>query len=532
MARGRSAKSQNLRRCFVLRILISNQPLLPCFGFVVNPPTPLFGTKRCHRITSLPYSRKKQSIQSKLASSFNEDNLEAFIDDNMDEYCDVVDDFGCAALESLVEVNDDNAGDEQHPREVYQWIRLEQNADPSVRDISDQQNVYDKIEEVKQLQQAKSGLNCNVYARHWQRRQRAAARSKDMSLTINGDAINGLTPKSTNTTFTIAQFNALAEGLSSGPDAKRPFPNDSADGHTNHTDKNATGYGGFTSVPYIEQVLDFSRRRWRLLEVLLKTYRQSSESQSLFDIIAIEEMDRYHGFFAPMLRLFGYDSFFAPKTRSPCLPLGYYSDGCALFWRTDKFKLISAKRHEFRVGSQVFILAVLQHHATNRSIVVAVTHLKAQASESNEKIRCVQVKDLLLEVSRCVSSLVEDTTTVDGDATSREHLSVPILFVGDLNADADCEFDESCVRERILHSDLLTPPLQSAYLIDPPPPSFYTTWKIRGTKETRRIIDYIFYSNLTCLAALQVPTDINDSRLPGLSYPSDHMLIAAEFAID
>ena len=40
------------------------------------------------------------------------------------------------------------------------------------------------------------------------------------------------------------------------------------------------------------------------------------------DIVAMEEVDRYKGFFSPMLKLFGYESFFAPKSRSPCLPLG------------------------------------------------------------------------------------------------------------------------------------------------------------------------------------------------------------------
>ena len=155
-------------------------------------------------------------------------------------------------------------------------------------------------------------------------------------------------------------------------------------------------------------------------------------------------------------------------------------------------------------------------------MVVVVTHLKAQSSESNEKIRCTQVDELLTQVSNCVAGL-------DGD------VDVPVLFVGDLNADANCAFEESCIRQHVLESQALNQRIQSAYPLDPPEPSHYTTWKIRGTKEARRTIDYIFYAGdaLNCTATLQVPAqeDLDTTRLPSLRYPSDHVLIAAEFTI-
>jgi endonuclease/exonuclease/phosphatase family metal-dependent hydrolase len=154
-----------------------------------------------------------------------------------------------------------------------------------------------------------------------------------------------------------------------------------------------------------------------------------------------------------------------------------------------------------------------------------VTHLKAQQNEANELIRCKQVDELLESISLSVARLEHH-----GDK------DVPVIVMGDFNADPPCETGESSIRKVLLHSfggDRGR--IRSAYAVDPPSDTFYTTWKTRGSKTTRRIIDYIFYSGaLERQVSLQVPseTELEETKLPGLRHPSDHMLIAAKFHLE
>jgi exo-beta-1,3-glucanase (GH17 family) len=91
--------------------------------------------------------------------------------------------------------------------------------------------------------------------------------------------------------------------------------------------------------------------------------------------------------------------------------------------------------------------------------------------------------------------------------------------------------------------------MQSAYNLHDP--NLYTTWKARKEGSVCRTIDYIFYSNapyyqgsntdnnkseettisrLECKKVLAVPEKESvDELLPGFRYPSDHLLMAAEF---
>jgi mRNA deadenylase 3'-5' endonuclease subunit Ccr4 len=460
------------------------------------------------------------------SSSNKNNNNNNNMADDADEYCQIIDDFGCQAFESVLLPPTEQTAESGSIR----WLRLENGIDPTLEDrFIDQQSVFDMIDSVKQIQ-GKYGP-CNLYERQWEPTSFEttlldATLQTSLSTTYNGEKINGDTKIQKQSTFTVMQFNTLAEGLSSAPDAKKPFPADSDE----LAEKESTkfGFGGFAQTPFKETVLDFALRRWRLLEVMLTTYH----SKSRFDILAMEEVDRHWGFFQPLLQLFGYESFFAPKKQSPGLRLGWYSDGCALFWKKDIFQLVSASRHEYKVGSQVYILAVLRHCATHRAMVVAVTHLKAQASAVNERVRCKQVEELVSEIAKCVAKVSNDESIL-----SR---SIPVILAGDLNADAQCEFEESCITQGVLHYPITQgngshDKLKSTYCIQPPPTSFYTTWKFRENKETRRIIDYIFYAGgLQCTSTLQVPNeeDLEATRLPGLRYPSDHMMIAAEFTLD
>lgn len=409
--------------------------------------------------------------------------------ENLDEYCEVMDEFGCPAIEDYC--NGDGG-------ESIRCIRLEKELPKDLENIKTVQDVENKIKQVRVLQ-GKYG-RADLIPRHWEYLEREP---------INGDRPPG---------FSIAQFNSLAEGLSAGSDFKTPFIRDGAGRLCQRDEK--CNYGGFTSLPCPQVILDFSLRRWRILEALL-----SSDESGPCDIIAMEEIDRYRGFFAPMLRIFGFEGLFMPKGNAPGVAMGWYSDGCALFWKADVFELVSEQRKKLNVGNQVMVNAVLRHRATGKSIVVTVAHLKATNKEENELIRARQVEDLLESVNESSCRIMEEDN-VD---------SVPAMIIGDFNAEPPSKtpYKESAVEKA------LRPPkgkgFRSAYEIDPPPDGVYTTLKVRGENTLNRIIDYIFYrGRLNCRAILSIPSesDLESSKLPGLRYPSDHLLIAAKFEFE
>jgi len=434
--------------------------------------------------------------------------------------------------------NDDDQDDDN--REYLEWIRLERSSMSSSvaadMNVTSCDEVFQQIQEAR-LEQSRSGSS-DLYPRTWRMRTTKATTDTDVTAA-----------------FSVAQFNTLAEGLSSGPDAPKPFPNNNNKQQQQQQQESAEEYyGGFSSLDHPAVILDFSKRRWRLLEAILGD-GGDHDGGSLFDLIGLQEVDRYHGFFAPVLALFGYQGIFMPKRRSPCVPKGWYSDGCSLFWKTETFDLLSQRRLDYRVGkNQLAILATLRHLSSGKIIVAVVTHLKSQCSDISEGIRNQQVLQLLEAVEEEACKVAEASKVIDNE-NSRG--SVPILILGDFNADPPSQRgstggESSSVGQVLKHgrvvedsnnqSSSLTPlnakkennsvAYQSVYNIDNPSEPFWTTWKIRGEKNTRRIIDYIFFAgSIRCTASLDVPPVdvIEPSRLPGLRYPSDHLLIAAKF---
>ena len=193
------------------------------------------------------------------------------------------------------------------------------------------------------------------------------------------------------------------------------------------------------------------------------------------------------------------------------------------------------------MGNQLCLLTTLRHRASGKIILVAVTHLKAKNSENNENIRKQQVAQLLISIDKEVGEL--KATAIDNSTDN-----VPILVLGDFNAAPPSQSmgrtATSSVGQVLEHSIGGCPNpapvrqqnrkcgFQSAYEISDPSTHLWTTWKIRGTETTKRIIDFIFYAgSLKCTAVLDVPSSdlVEPSKLPGLRYPSDHLLVAAGF---
>ena len=382
-------------------------------------------------------------------------------------------------------------------------VRLESQQDPSLSTITNKDQVFDKIKEVREIQNLVQ--TATLYKRSW--------------IHTNGNNIRETKNKSSDDTnshnFTVLQFNTLAEGLASSPQAHPPFQ--SKDDSNDINDSQDTGYGGFTEVPNPNICLDFNLRRWRLVEVILGG---GIFMDNQFDIIGLEEVDRYYGFFQPIMTLFEYDSLFYPKPNSPGSKNGWFSDGCALFWKRDVFDLIQNETRKYQVGSQIYIVVVLRHKQSGRDIIVAVTHLKAKQNDDNEQIRTQQVIEVvnyLSDIRRKVAT--ENDLSVD---------DIPVILMGDFNADPDGD-GRTCIKS-VLSQELQ---LNSAYNLET---DFFTTWKTRGDKTVRRIIDYIFHTNakgFECSKTLSIPDneEIESSKLPGFRFPSDHMSIGAEFVI-
>ena len=61
------------------------------------------------------------------------------------------------------------------------------------------------------------------------------------------------------------------------------------------------------------------------------------------DLITLQECDHYYDFFLPELTSMGYDGLFAPKPSSACLEVSENSDGCAIFLKRNKFRVVSTQ---------------------------------------------------------------------------------------------------------------------------------------------------------------------------------------------
>ena len=553
----------------------------------------------------------------------------AYLDEDLledDVYCSVVDDLGALAYECMerndqddkdnnpsngtvaswpsVSQSSETASHQFHTNDTWtmstsvssqtasssrpRWIRLENQIDATVQSIQSSSQVWDKIRQVRQWQydqlmekegihQTKpASINTNLYPRYWKPRTIPSSLSESpppaaqtntaniQTIPTSSNSPTGPTAN-TNTTFSVLQFNTLAEGLSAGPDAKVPFPSSTWTINNNGTSMTTTTnasssyfYGGFSSLPYPQVTLDFDVRRWRLLEVLLGgglLNHSSADYRPAYDILALEEVDRYGGFLGPLLvQQFGYQGVFCPKVQSPGVRLGWYSDGCALLWHTGTFELMGRPQripYQGRGTTQVCLLVTLQHLVTRQPILVAVTHLKAarphpscrnndkknepnpshstsRTSSAHEPIRLTQVQQLIQEIERVqtdyyYSSQQQQQPPREGGEPlqgGKVPWLLPVVLAGDFNADppvfrtndntmnGDGNDDESAIGYLLRHGrrnhdtdvNHSSGTFDSAYTEifsdqqhQKNDDRFYTTWKMRGSSTTQRAIDYIFY---------------------------------------
>ncbi|XP_033847677.1 nocturnin-like isoform X1 [Periophthalmus magnuspinnatus] len=288
--------------------------------------------------------------------------------------------------------------------------------------------------------------------------------------------------------FRVMQWNILAQALGEGMDS-------------------------FVQCPL--EALSWSQRKYLILEEIL-IHRPH--------ILCLQEVDHYFDTFQPVLAGLGYCSHFCPKPWSPCLDVEGNNgpDGCALFYDQSEFELLDSvniRLSAMRIPTnQVAVVTMLRSRHNNRSVCIAVTHLKARAGW--EWLRSAQGSDLL----RQLQNLVQQR-----HSPSPASQDVPLLVCGDFNAVPSEEV------YRRFTSSLLG--LDSAYKKlsqDGSTEPAYTTWKIRPTGECCSTLDYIWYAkdSLRVEAVLDMPTEeqIGPNRLPSYNYPSDHLSLVCDFS--
>ncbi|KAJ8269477.1 hypothetical protein COCON_G00120840 [Conger conger] len=267
----------------------------------------------------------------------------------------------------------------------------------------------------------------------------------------------------------------------------------------------ALGEGTDNFVECPPDALNWAERKYLILEEIL-TYRP--------DILCLQEVDHYFDTFQPVLHSLGYHGTFCPKPWSPCLDVESNNgpDGCALFFRRDRFELLRSAclrlTAQAAKTNQVAIVQTLRCRATGRPLRAAVTHLKARSGW--ERLRSAQGSDLL--------------RSLGGEEGNSD---APLVVCGDFNAEPG-EDVYRLFSTSSLGLDSAYKRLSSDGSSEPP----YTTWKIRPSGESRHTLDYIWYSHqdLRVDAVLDLPTDeqIGPGRLPSYSYPSDHLSLVCD----
>lgn len=313
---------------------------------------------------------------------------------------------------------------------------------------------------------------------------------------------NGLPKPHPPITIRILQFNILADGLSG----------------------RRSDLGDFSRAN--KDVLDWDIRKEKLLYEI---------TQYDPDIITLQEIDHYHDYFLPKLRALGYVGYFAPKPTSKCLAVSEYSDGCALFVRRSRLKVVSCETRTLALSiagveegelleeskaiqtqNQVGMMALCefivdddgrdirsQSESQNGStsypkpppLIVSTTHLKSAKTGLGERYRQKAALQFLDMIDSLYCSL-----------TNAGRAPV-VLFTGDLNACPENTWYSAPLTYRAIRGHRLA--LRSVYNQDvgeganSPLSSedLYTTWKARrakggsvpGEKVIKRCIDYIFY---------------------------------------
>ncbi|XP_020714552.1 nocturnin isoform X2 [Ceratitis capitata] len=308
---------------------------------------------------------------------------------------------------------------------------------------------------------------------------------------------------------------------------------------------------GFVRCP--EEALTWENRKFLIVQEIL---------QFNPDIICLQEVDHFK-FLQTILGTQNYDGIFFPKPDSPCLYIEENNgpDGCAIFYKRDKFELKNFDTRILEVwrvqSNQVAIVVNLAVKSSGKEFCVCTTHLKARHGSLLSKLRNEQGRDLLqfvkqfagdLPVLICGDFNAEPTEPVYATVLGGKLMNLSSAYADikterdecnndsgnelkaskELDSDADVQTTEEdetdgeqVCDDKVLKSIQREPP--------------YTTWKIREDGEECHTIDYVFYTpeQFKVRNCLEFPRDdeVGKNRTPSFQYPSDHFSLVCDFEI-
>ncbi|KAL3876081.1 hypothetical protein ACJMK2_033962 [Sinanodonta woodiana] len=302
------------------------------------------------------------------------------------------------------------------------------------------------------------------------------------------------------------------------------------------------------------------------------------------DIICLQEVetDQFYNFFMPDLEREGYEGIFSPKSRARTMTEHdrKHVDGCAIFYKTAKFRLLKEHLIEFNqlamanaegsddmlnrvmTKDNIGLAALLETKEgvfesgggmppeayVKQPLLVATAHVHWDPEYSDVKL--IQTMMLMWELKR----ITEDSaSSFRPGSTKPESSAIPMILCGDLNSLPESgvieyltsgkvaanheDFKEigyeACLQKINLNKDednfSHSFKLARAYSSDIMP---YTNF----TYDFKGIIDYIFYSrdfmNLLGLLGPLDPEWFSQNKIYGCPHPhvpSDHFSLFVEF---
>ena len=201
----------------------------------------------------------------------------------------------------------------------------------------------------------------------------------------------------------VQQFNVLADGLSG-------------------LRKDLGSFSRATS-----SVLNWNSRKEQLLHEL---------TQYDADVITLQECDHFHDWFQPKLAAMGYIGYFASKPTSGCLDVSNESDGCALFVKKDKFRVISCESKSLALSIARLQEGELQEdetaiNAQNQVAIIAVLELINHNNNKDSNNNGHKTKRMEGESGRRYDPLNDyDSLMSDVDIPDTDLDSPPPLVVG------------------------------------------------------------------------------------------------------
>ena len=273
------------------------------------------------------------------------------------------------------------------------------------------------------------------------------------------------------------------------------------------------------------------------------------------DVICLQEIDHF-SFFRKALATLGYVGHFTPKPDSPCLYLADNSgpDGCAIFYKKDKFDLVTLDSRVLEVwnvqSNQVKMrkgeFRFLENHVQNYSILggtLGNSQVQKDWSRSGFRYNSSQSQ------KRCFNANPQERTRkrsygVPKCSSSRTTSCGHWWFQCWTKWTSLPNHDQQQIDQVSLSNPIPIRPkllflqfsrLASAYneILNNEPD--YTTWKFREDGEHIQTLDYIFYSpdQIRVDAVLEMPTgeQIGENRLPSLSYASDHFSLVTDLRL-